>query len=207
MAYMQPNQMIVNSGGAGSPAHYVRHANPSPHPSMVGEMPSHWLLRDGRRTKRVPRSLNFTPSQESFPGITFSVGGWPGVRVKDIRNQTVNVDRPTDTIFAHHGWRTTNLALNWPGYLPNGYSDPSRHRIKTLRGDPIQPITRQEFAREIADLIENVYDPSGTRPVARGWENWALNKNNVQRSDVVILSAHYYRDVWIPELYIIERAA
>ncbi|KAG1721759.1 hypothetical protein EDB19DRAFT_497477 [Suillus lakei] len=204
MACMQPNQTIMNSGEAGSPVHYVRHANPPPHPSMVGEMPSVWLLRDGRRAKRIPRSPNFSPSQESFPGITFSVNGWPGVRVEDIRNQTVYVDRPADFIFARHGWRTTNLALSWPGYLPNSSSDTSRRRIVTLSSDG-EPITRQGFAQEIASLIAAVYDRSGRRPVACGWESWALNKDNVQPSDIIILSAHYYRDVWIPELYIIER--
>ncbi|KAG1721753.1 hypothetical protein EDB19DRAFT_497363 [Suillus lakei] len=207
MAYRQPNQSIMNSGETGSPVHYVRHANPPSHPSMVGEMPSVWLLRDGRRANHIPCLPNFTPSQESFPSITFSVNGWPGVRVEDICNQTVYVDHLADFIFAYHGWQTTNLALNWPGYLPNSSSDTSHRRIVALSGEhgDREAITRQAFAQEIASLIAAVYDRSGRRPVARGWESWALNKDNVQPSDIIILSAHYYRDVWIPELYIIER--
>lgn len=79
---------------------------------MVGaEMPLYWELRDGRIAKRVPRSREFTPSQQSFPGITFSADGWYGVRVKDILKGTVVVDRPTDAVFAHHGWRETTLAI------------------------------------------------------------------------------------------------
>jgi hypothetical protein len=74
-------------------------------------MPSHWFLTDGRRTEHVPRPHGISPVQESFPGIAFSTGGWPGVRVKDILKQKVVVDNPSDAVFAHHGWRTTVIAL------------------------------------------------------------------------------------------------
>lgn len=205
MAYTQPNQTIVNSGGAGSSGHYVWNANPPPHPSMMrAEMPLYWTLRDGRTAKRVPRSQEFTPSQQTFSGITFSANGWHGVRVKDILNRTVVVDCPTDTIFVDHGWRATTLALNWPGYLPNRSSDASRRRFSThMDGNTNRPMTRQGFAEEIADLILDLYNCAKDKPVAHGWEDWAFSRNKVRLSDVFILSAHYYRNVWIPELYVI----
>lgn len=73
-------------------------------------MPPYWVLPDGRRTEHVPRPHGLNPSIESFPGITFSTGGWPGVRVKDIFKGKV-VDNSTDAVFAHLGWRATNLSL------------------------------------------------------------------------------------------------
>ncbi|OJA19523.1 hypothetical protein AZE42_03203 [Rhizopogon vesiculosus] len=203
MSYVQPNQIMINSGGAGSYGHYGRSAHPPPHPSLLrAPMPPHWFLTDGRRAEHVPRPLGINPSQESFPGIAFSTGGWPGVRVKDILKQKVVVDNPTDTIFAHHGWRATTLALEWPGFIPCTVLDPSHYRFETVISG--RPITRQEFVQQIAFLVADVYNRSKGKPVARGWEKWALNENGVRPSDVIILSAHYYRTVWIPELYIIE---
>ncbi|KAG1732449.1 uncharacterized protein EDB91DRAFT_1338357 [Suillus paluster] len=203
MAYVQPNQLIVNPGGAGSHQQYSRYSLPAPHPStLYAPMPLHWFLADGRRAERVPRPQGITPSQESFPGVTFSTSNWPGVRVKDLLKQKVVVDSPTDTVFAHHGWRNTTLALEWPGYLPCSFSDASRYRFETLSGG--RPTTRQEFAQQIAYLIADVYNRAKGKPVARGWEKWTFSENGVRPSDVIILSAHYYRNVWIPELYVIE---
>ncbi|KAG0708457.1 hypothetical protein DFH29DRAFT_870985 [Suillus ampliporus] len=42
------------------------------------------------------------------------------------------------------------------------------------------------------------------KPVARGWEKWTFSENGVRPSDVIILSVHYYKKAWIPELYVIE---
>ncbi|KAG2030536.1 hypothetical protein BDR03DRAFT_180611 [Suillus americanus] len=201
MAYMQPNQTIVNSAGAGSPGYYAWQANPSPHPLTIGaEMPPYWRASDGRIVKRVPRSRELTPSQESFPGIHFSVKGWCGVSVEKILKQTV-VDYPTDMVFAHHGWRTTTLALNWPGYIPNRSSDASRRRFSTYMNGNI-PMTRQGFAKVIAELILDLYHCAKGKPVARGCEDWAFSENKDSLSNVFILSAHYYRNVWVPELYV-----
>ncbi|KAG1818560.1 uncharacterized protein BJ212DRAFT_1268846 [Suillus subaureus] len=198
---MQPNQMIVNAGGAGSPGYYAWQANPAPHPLTIGaEMPPYWRASDGKIAKRVLRLREFTPAQQSFPGIHFSVRNWCGVNVSDILKQTV-VDCPTDVVFAHHGWRTTTLALNWPGYVPNRSSDASRRRFSTYMNGNL-PMTRQGFARVIAELIQDLYNCAKNKPVARGWEDWAFSKNKVHPSKVYILSAHYYRNVWVPELYV-----
>ncbi|KAG2147431.1 uncharacterized protein EDB93DRAFT_414475 [Suillus bovinus] len=203
MQYMQPSQMILNSNGAGSSGYYAQYTNPPPHPTMVNaEMPPYWKLRDGRIAKRVPRSREFNPSQQSFPGIFFSIHGWCGVSAEDILNNNVVIDYPTDTMFAHHGWRETTLALNWPGYLPNRSSDASRCRFKILK-DKKQPMTRQDFAVDIARLIKNLANCAMDRPVAPGWEDWAFGANKVRMSDIFILSAHYYRNVWVPELYVV----
>ncbi|KAG1882762.1 hypothetical protein F4604DRAFT_1678261 [Suillus subluteus] len=202
MAYMQPNQSIVNSGGAGSPGHYAWQANPAPHPLTIGtEMPLYWDTSNGRQVKRVPRLREFTPSQGSFPGILFSVNGWGGVSVTDILTRQTVVDYPTDMVFAHHGWRTTTLALNWPGYIPNRSSDASRRRFSTYMNGNI-PMTRQGFAKVIAELIQDLYHCAKDKPVARGWEDWGFSENKVNLSKVFILSAHYYRNVWVPELYV-----
>ncbi|KAG2359156.1 hypothetical protein BDR07DRAFT_234845 [Suillus spraguei] len=199
MSYMQPNQTIVNSSGAGS--YYALQANPSPHPAtMLVEMPPYWRLRDGRLAKRVPRLQRFSPSQQSFPGITFSSDGWCGVRVKDILRNRASIDCPTDLVFAHHGWRATNLSLEWPGYIA-GSSDASRCRLYTHVGN--NPMTREQFALRIAELIQDLYNRACDKPVRVGYEDWAFSENKVRLSDVYILSAHYYRNVWVPELYVI----
>ncbi|KAG2066917.1 hypothetical protein BDR04DRAFT_1120844 [Suillus decipiens] len=157
MSYMQPNQTIVNSSGAGSAGYYALQANPSPHPAtMHVEMPPYWHLRDGRLAKRVPRSQRFSPSQQSFPGITFSSDGWCGVRVTDILHNRASIDCPTDT-----------------------------------------------FAFQIAGLIQDLHNRALDKPVRVGDEDWAFSENKVRLSDVYILSAHYYRNVWVPELYVI----
>ncbi|KIK33421.1 hypothetical protein CY34DRAFT_813616 [Suillus luteus UH-Slu-Lm8-n1] len=203
MSYsMQPNQTIVNSGGAGSHGHYIWSTNPPPHPATMQEMPPFWTLRNQIVVERVPRPPALSPTMQSFPGITFSINGWGGVRVRDILRGTVTVDHSTDTAFADRSWRETTLALEWPGYLPNGSSDASRRRIKTIHRGTNTPITRQDFAIEIAVLIGELSRCARDKPVAHGCEDWAFSQNGVRMSDVYILSAHYYRNVWVPELYV-----
>ncbi|KAG2125618.1 hypothetical protein BD769DRAFT_1668880 [Suillus cothurnatus] len=164
-------------------------------------MPKQWPVSNGRVATRVPRLPEFSPSQQSFHCIMFNVKNWCGVRVTDILRQQVVVDYSTDTVFAHHGWRTTTLALNWPGYIPNRSSDASRRRFSTyMNGNT--PMTRQGFAQVIAELIVDLYNCAVDKPVARGCENWAFSRNKVHPSRVFILSAHYYKNVWIPELYV-----
>lgn len=205
MAYMAPNQTIVNSGGAGSPVHYVWNTNPPPHPSTLqAEMPQFFILGDQNVAKRVPRPPKFTRTKETFDGITFSTNGWPGVRVRDLLRGTVTIDHSTDTIFTKHGWRETTLALEWPGYKP-GSSDASRRRIKTIHRGTDAPITRRDFAIEIADMISELSRCARDKPVEHGCEDWAFSQNKVHLSDVYILSAHYYRNVWVPELYVINQ--
>jgi hypothetical protein len=75
------------------------------------EMPPFWTLRNQIVVERVPRPPALSPTMQNFPGITFSTNGWGGVRVRDLLRGTVTVDHSTDTIFAHHGWRETTLAL------------------------------------------------------------------------------------------------
>lgn len=163
-------------------------------------MPQYWTLSNQIRVERVPRPPTLSPPMESFDGITFSTNGWGGVRVRDLLRRTVTVDHSTDTAFAHHGWRETTLALRWPGYPSNSSS--SRRRFKTTHTGTNAPKTRQDFAIEIADLLYEFIEHAMDKPVARGWEDWAFSQNGVRLSKVYILSVHYYRNVWVPELYV-----
>lgn len=134
MAYVNPSCLMLDPSGPGSihvsifPAfpssvstkvpcallsqHYSVVSNPPPHPSaMHAEMPEYWVFPDRRSAVRLPRRHEQSPPQESFPPITFSVDGWPGVRVRDVLNHRVVVDRPYDTPMAHFGWRSTVVNL------------------------------------------------------------------------------------------------
>lgn len=43
-------------------------------------------------------------------------------------------------------------------------------------------------------------------PIALDFERWALTAGpeGIRVTDIVLLSIHYYRNVWVPELYVIE---
>lgn len=78
---------------------------------MHAPMPQHYTLLDQRRIERVPRPLHLSPPYESIPGVTFSVNGWAGVRVKDILKDIVFIDAGNDTVLEHLGWRSTVVNL------------------------------------------------------------------------------------------------
>lgn len=80
-------------------------------------MPDRWVLPDRRSAVRLPRPRQLSPPQESFPPITFSVKGWPGVRVEDVLNHAVMVDCPYDMPMAHLGWRSTVVNLEVSSYV------------------------------------------------------------------------------------------
>ncbi|KAH7924666.1 hypothetical protein BV22DRAFT_1129640 [Leucogyrophana mollusca] len=191
-----------NPVGPGTTTHYSRMTNPPRHPSaMHADMPPYFHLPDGKRLARLPRGVLFTPSQESIPAITFSTNGFPGARVKDILKDTVLVDAPNDRVFEQHGWRTTNVALEWPGYDPRAANDPGHMRLCTVYAGA--PITRNRLAGEVCSLLWNYNAKvAGKVPVTRGFERWALDPNAVHVSDIWLLSLHYYRNVWIPEFYV-----
>lgn len=87
-----------------------------------------------------------------------------------------------------------------------------------------RPITRQNLAREICGLFSNFHKvisvstclhaplflPDDTvlnqrYPISPGWEKWALmaGPEGIRVPDIVLFSLHYYRNVWVPELYVI----
>lgn len=78
---------------------------------MRTEMPQYWILPDRRRVEHLPRPPQYCPSQESIPPITFTVNGWPGVRVKDLLRNQVTVDCPYDTPLVDLKWRQTVINL------------------------------------------------------------------------------------------------
>ncbi|KAI6027347.1 hypothetical protein BKA83DRAFT_2870591 [Pisolithus microcarpus] len=204
MAYINPGNLMIDPSGPGSAYHYSVVSNPPPHPSVMhADMPEYWELPDGREVARLPRPINYTPPMETFPPITFSVRGWPGVRIKDLcaKNSVIVVDDPYATPMAHLGWRATVLNLEWPGYPRSTYNDPqiSRFDVMTSQG----PITRQGLASEVAHAVQHLYNTVRNKTIATGFEQWSF-KDGIRPSDVVLLSIHYYRTQWIPELYIFE---
>lgn len=43
-------------------------------------------------------------------------------------------------------------------------------------------------------------------PIALDWEKWALTAGpeGIRVPDIVLFSIHYYRNIWVPEFYVIE---
>ncbi|KAL4073174.1 hypothetical protein V8B97DRAFT_1916578 [Scleroderma yunnanense] len=203
MTYINPNNLMLDPSGPGSTYHYSVVSNPPIHPSsMHADMPERWVLPDRRCLVRIPRPLQFSPPQETFPPITFSVGGWPGVRVKEVLTKSVMVDCPYDTPLAHLGWRSTVISLEWPGYVRRTFQDPQNARIEVMSGD--RPVNRQQLAIEVCGTLSNYWVSARHHRPSSGFERWALNDNNIQPADVVLLSIHYYRNQWVPEFYIFE---
>ncbi|KIJ60238.1 hypothetical protein HYDPIDRAFT_117517 [Hydnomerulius pinastri MD-312] len=205
MAYINPGDLVMRTGGAGSGQHYARVANPPVHPSSThSPMPQFYALFDQRRTERVPRPVHISPPQESIPAITFTVNGWPGVRVRDMLKDNVIIDAPHDAVFAHHGWRATIVNLQWPGYDLERFKASVLSRFDTVVGNT--HITRQQVAREVCGLVQHFHRVVSKQPIAPGWEKWALTTGTegIRPNDVVVLSIHYYRNMWVPELYVIE---
>lgn len=204
MAYVNPGSLMINPSGPGSAHHYSVVSNPPPHPSVMhADMPEYWVLPDGREVARLPRPLNYTPPMETFPPITFSVRGWPGVRIKDLKvDNPIIVDDPYATPMAHLGWRATVLNLEWPGYPRSTYNDPqiARFDVMTSQG----PITRQGIALVVASAVRLLCNAKRNKPIAAGFEQWSIKDGSIHPSDVVLLSIHYYRTQWIPELYLFE---
>ncbi|KAH7904367.1 hypothetical protein BJ138DRAFT_927141 [Hygrophoropsis aurantiaca] len=199
--YINPQQLMHNPAGPGSAAHYSRMTNPPAHPSAQrAHMPAKFVLPDGKQLVHLPRPVLFTPALESIPPITFSTNGFPGVRVRDVLKAMVLVDRPNDQIFEQHGWRTTNVSLEWPGYDIRAANDPSHLRMNLIVDGA--PITRNRLAGEICSLLWNYNGKMQGKPITRGHEQWALHPDVVRVSDVWLLSLHYYRSVWVPEFYI-----
>ncbi|KAG1716071.1 hypothetical protein ID866_1097 [Astraeus odoratus] len=224
MQYVNPSSVMINPSGPGSAHHYALVSNPPPHPSLMhSEMPGHWVLPDGRRVVKLPRPDEFTPPMQTLPPVTFSTRGWPGVRIKDLKDDAFMVDCPYDTPFAHLGWRSTviNLAasllflalcsywlmpcagvIQWPGYGSRNSRDPQNIRIEAVREG--YPISRQGVAKQVAFLANHFYNSQKDGPIARGQEKWEFNRDNIRPSDLVLLSIHYYKNQWVPEFYVFE---
>ncbi|KAF9222889.1 hypothetical protein BS17DRAFT_767634 [Gyrodon lividus] len=205
MAYITPANLMLHSSGAGSNQHYARIVNPPVHPgAMHAPMPQYYALLDQRRIERVPRPPHLSPAQESIPAITFSANGWPGVRARDLLKDTIIIDAPHDAVFAHHRWRTTVVNLEWPGYDSKAFGDPMLSRIDVRPKE--RDITRQEIAREVCGLLYHFHRLVAKYPIGAGWEKWKLTvgPEGIRVPDVVLLSMHYYRNVWVPEFYVIE---
>lgn len=103
------------------------------------------------------------------------------------------------------------------------FGDHMHARIDVRPGG--QHITRQHLAREICGLLFHFHKVISVSiyfaccysfltviffnqkyRVAPGWEKWALTAGpeGIRVQDVVLLSLHYYRNVWVPEFYVIE---
>ncbi|KIJ08150.1 hypothetical protein PAXINDRAFT_158218 [Paxillus involutus ATCC 200175] len=207
MAYITPGNLMLHSGGAGSGQHYARVANPPIHPgAMHTSMPEWYTLLDQRRIEHVPRPLQFTPAQESIPAVTFSANGWPGVRLRDIMEDRVIVDSPYDTVLAHLRWRSIIVHIEWPGY----HSELARSRMH-LRMDVRvgeRDLTRHEIAKDVCGLLKYFHGlvTKNNYPLTPGYEKWELTtgREGIRPNDMVLLSMHYYRNVWVPEFYVIE---
>ncbi|KAH7918571.1 hypothetical protein BV22DRAFT_1041669 [Leucogyrophana mollusca] len=168
--------------------------------AMHAAIPPFFPLPDGKRLARVPHTLLSTASRGSIPPIKFSTNGLPGIRVKDVLKATVLIDGPNDRIFEHRGWRMTNIALEWPGYVPRATNDSSHLRLSTTVD--FVPITRSQLASEICSLLWHYSYKVVGKSVTRGFERWALDPSAVHVNDIWLLSLHYYRNVWVPEFYV-----
>ncbi|KAF8443323.1 hypothetical protein L210DRAFT_984573 [Boletus edulis BED1] len=90
--YINPGNVMFHNNGAGSNQYYT--------------------LQDQRVIeRRVPRPPQLSPPSESVPAITFSVNGYPGVRMKDIQKDRVTVDAPNDLVFEVYGFRSIVINL------------------------------------------------------------------------------------------------
>ncbi|KAF8125122.1 hypothetical protein EV363DRAFT_1453986 [Boletus edulis] len=107
--YINPGNVMFHNNGAGSNQYYT--------------------LQDQRVIERVPRPPQLSPPSESVPAITFSVNGYPGVRMKDIQKDRVTVDAPNDLVFEVYGFRSIVINLEWPGYESRSYNNPMHSRL------------------------------------------------------------------------------
>ncbi|KAF8428435.1 hypothetical protein L210DRAFT_865775 [Boletus edulis BED1] len=204
MSYTTSHGVVLHATGAGTGQHRARAADPPIHPSaMRNDMPQFFMLSDQRPIEHVPRPPRLSPPQESIEAITFYAHGWPGVRVKDILKNTVVVDSPNDLVFEERGWRATILHLEWPGYDPVIYHNLMHQRIDVRPNGGY--MSRQDFATRICFRFLNFHKHVSEHPIAPGWEQWALTSGleGIRVRDVVLLSAHYYTSVWVPEFYVI----
>ncbi|EGN96344.1 hypothetical protein SERLA73DRAFT_154688 [Serpula lacrymans var. lacrymans S7.3] len=203
---VSPQQVMLNPNGAGSPGHYARLQNPPQHPSLQAavdqsEMPDTFYSVNAIRLRHLPRSNFHTPKHQTIPGIIFSSRGYPGIRVKDIllgQGRAI-VDSPHDFIFKGHGWRTTTLNLNYPGY-----NDPFPWRIDTVDSATKTLMTRFQLVEKLCILIRAFCSQASKLTIQPGYENWALGEDNVRLGDIYLFSIHYYRNVWVPEIYVVE---
>ncbi|KAK1236427.1 hypothetical protein PQX77_000308 [Marasmius sp. AFHP31] len=139
--------------------------------------------------------------------ICFSVNGVPGPYLSQLVRGEVVVDRPNDPIFAHLGWSRTSLAFDFPGLrtLPVA-------RINTLVESDKHPITRQEFAREVAYRISEMIRegkaelqnptstkyPSYAQYLVPGEERWRLDR--VKARYLRLVAVNFYGKNWVPVL-------
>ncbi|KAF8125091.1 hypothetical protein EV363DRAFT_677949 [Boletus edulis] len=205
MNHINPSNVILHNNGAGSNQFYVHTLNPPIHPGgMHAAMPQYYTLQDQRVIERVPRPPQLSPPSESVPAITFSVNGYPGVRMKDIQKDRVTVDAPNDLVFEEYGFRSIVINLEWPGYESRSYNNPMHSRIDVSLDGRCMP--RQHLAKEICRLLLNLHRYISKYPITPGWEKWALTAGSegIRVPDIVLFSLHYYRNVWVPELYVIE---
>ncbi|KAG9308906.1 hypothetical protein JVU11DRAFT_11366 [Chiua virens] len=204
MDCINPTHIILKNGGAAHNWKYT-HCDGPVHPgAMRAPMPQYYALPDQRRIEHIPRPAHLSPPYESIPAVTFSVRGWPGVRVKDILKDTLIIDSAGDSVFEEHGWRSTVLNLEWPGYDARKFTDRMRSRIDVRPGG--ENMTRHDLAREICGILFNFHQVVSKYSIAPGFEKWALTAGpeGIRVPDVILLSIHYYRNMWVPEFYVIE---
>ncbi|KAG6370530.1 hypothetical protein JVT61DRAFT_11314 [Boletus reticuloceps] len=190
MSYTSTSRgVVLHATRAGTGQHQAHAADSPIHPAAIAQRHA---------------TIFLSPPQESIEAITFYAHGWPGVRVKDILKNTVVVDSPNDPIFEERGWRATIVHLEWPGYDPAIYRDLMHQRIDVRPNGGY--MSRQDFATRICFRFLDFHKHVSKHLIAPGWEKWALTSGleGIRVRDVVLLSAHYYTSVWVPEFYVIQ---
>ncbi|KAF8550095.1 hypothetical protein OG21DRAFT_1488036 [Imleria badia] len=205
MDCVNPNNVMLRKSGAGSAQYYLCFVNPPNHPgAMHAPMPQYYVLQDQRVIERVPRPPHLSPPCESIPAIIFVANGWAGVPVMDLLMETAVISAANDAVLEEQGFRTITISLEWPGYDTKIFGDSMHARIDVRPGG--QNITRQHLAREICGLLSHFHKVISKYRITPGWEKWALTAGpgGIRVQDIVLLSLHYYRNVWVPEFYVIE---
>ncbi|PIL33086.1 hypothetical protein GSI_04535 [Ganoderma sinense ZZ0214-1] len=97
--------------------------------------------------QELPQKLGLVSTRSVFRAESFSVGSKPGVRVRDVLHNKVQVDGHEDRVFETTGVRQFRFTIDWPGYESFG----TYIRVQNKGGGYI---TRGELAKAVCQRIE-----------------------------------------------------
>ncbi|KAM5542073.1 hypothetical protein V8D89_004383 [Ganoderma adspersum] len=97
--------------------------------------------------QEIPQMLGLVSTRSVFRAESFHVGAKPGVRVRDVLSNKVQVDGHDSRVFESTGVRQFRFTIDWPGYESYGAYIRVQHKGSGF-------ITRGELAKAVCQRIE-----------------------------------------------------
>ncbi|KAH9890485.1 hypothetical protein C8Q73DRAFT_128009 [Cubamyces lactineus] len=143
----------------------------------------------------IPQTVDVTSKWHRSFRECFSIGGVPGVPVREIVKDCVAVDRADERVLVRTGARQIRLVIAWPGYKHHGTYIPVQ--------DDQGFITRGQLAKRICTHLSRFVKriANGKTHPTRDHARWAIGKNGYSVDQLWLLSVSpAQKNIWLASL-------